>query len=298
MSNMNINQEIKKGWQNKWSNYEDNILIDNYSKLPIEELLELLPNRNKKSIQQHAFKLNLKYLYYNENYFEKIDNSEKAYWLGFIYADGCVTTQDRFGITLSKIDDLHLLKFSKCIDSNIKIRYGVNRKIDTEMVKTKKETEYCSITFKNKKLHDDLENKGVIRNKTYSLRFPSEEILPNELIKDFIRGYFDGDGCYVYSVKNRVRKDRNNKIYPRLTKEISATGYCEGFFLDLIKIIKERCGVDFKLYYNPKGNMPTIRIFDKDNIYKFLNYIYYENCICLDRKYEKVKELLKYCLSQ
>lgn len=28
---------------------------------------------------------------YNKDYFEKINTSEKAYWLGFLYADGCIT---------------------------------------------------------------------------------------------------------------------------------------------------------------------------------------------------------------
>lgn len=269
----------------------------NYSRLPIEDLLKLLPNRSKKGIQAHAFKLGLKYLYYNKDYFEIIDNEEKAYWLGFIYADGCVSTQDRFGITLARADYNHLEKFANCIESNIKIRLGITRKKDTSLVKTKGDVEYCSITIKNSKMASDLRNKGVIRNKTYSLSFPSRDILPSEFIKDFIRGYMDGDGCYVFSIKKRIRKDRGNKEYNRLVKEISATGYCEDFLVQLAELIKKECGAIFKLYYNPKGKMPTIRMFDKENMKKFLEYIYYDGCICLDRKHEKAKEILYYCLA-
>lgn len=295
MSKMNLYP--KKGWQTKWNKEEERLLKDNYSKLPIEDILAMFPNRTKKGIQQHAFKLGLKYLYYNKDYFEQIDSNEKAYWLGFIYADGCITTQDRFSIGLAKKDSSHLAKLTHCLESNIRIRYGTTKKKDTKYVKTKSDIEYCSITIKNSKIVKDLEDKGVVKNKTYLLCFPNENKLPNEFVKDFIRGYMDGDGCYVFSMKKRIRKDRGNKEYNRLVKEISATGYCERFLLQLIDVIKEECGAKFKIYYNPKANMPTMRVFDKENMKKFLEYVYYEDCICLDRKYEKVKEILCYCLA-
>ena len=50
---------------------------------------------------------------YNENFFEKIDSPRKAYWLGFLYADGCILDQRKskiLEITLSKNDKNHLQK--------------------------------------------------------------------------------------------------------------------------------------------------------------------------------------------
>ena len=53
-----------------------------------------------------------------------IDTEEKAYWLGFIYADGYIInsikgkTSDAFGITLQEKDKGHLEKFKKSINSN------------------------------------------------------------------------------------------------------------------------------------------------------------------------------------
>ena len=35
--------------------------------------------------------------FFNFDFFEKIDNELKAYWLGFIYADGCILSQDPRG---------------------------------------------------------------------------------------------------------------------------------------------------------------------------------------------------------
>ena len=73
----------------------------------------------------------------NEDFFEKIDTPEKAYILGFIYADGYIVNgikgknKDSLGITLSNEDKEHIDKFKKSIDSNHPIRiyktkYGTN----------------------------------------------------------------------------------------------------------------------------------------------------------------------------
>ena len=35
--------------------------------------------------------------FFDFNFFEKIDNEYKAYWLGFMYADGCILKQDNRG---------------------------------------------------------------------------------------------------------------------------------------------------------------------------------------------------------
>ena len=57
---------------------------------------------------------------FNENYFENIDSIEKAYWLGFIAADGYITRrksgQAVLGLTLHEIEPLE--KLSLCMESN------------------------------------------------------------------------------------------------------------------------------------------------------------------------------------
>ena len=51
---------------------------------------------------------------FNENVFDVIDSEEKAYWLGFIFADGYISSRDYgFEISLSIIDVEHLIKFNK-----------------------------------------------------------------------------------------------------------------------------------------------------------------------------------------
>ena len=60
----------------------------------------------------------------NSNYFETIDTEHKAYWLGFIYADGYLSISGktkRMGVSLCLKDKVHLQNFSKCIESNYPI---------------------------------------------------------------------------------------------------------------------------------------------------------------------------------
>ena len=104
-----------------------------------------LPTNNKKNFIKKPGRKN-EYVF-NEDFFETIDSEEKAYWLGFIYADGYITGDDRCGIALKNIDNIHLEKFKKSIDSNHKIsvyksQYNENCNI----------TEYCRIILISKKM--------------------------------------------------------------------------------------------------------------------------------------------------
>ena len=67
--------------------------------------------------------------HHNENFFEVIDTEEKAYWLGFMYADGWIMDnskrygQDHFGISISNKDEEHLRKFLKSLNATNPINY-------------------------------------------------------------------------------------------------------------------------------------------------------------------------------
>lgn len=133
---------------------------------------------------------------YNENYFEKIDTQEKAYFLGFIFADGCVIFDPiryRYKLTVKiHSKDKHIL--NSLISS-----------IDGEMMVWENETKFSQVTLSGKKIVSDLIKLGATPNKTFDLQYP---IIDENLEKHFLRGYFDGDGCI------RVRTDRrgNTKL--------------------------------------------------------------------------------------
>lgn len=105
----------------------------------------------------------------DQNFFEVIDTEEKAYWLGFIYADGCVSktsNQDKFEIKLKRTDLDHIEKLKKSLQSEHKICFGVT---DNEFGRC----EYCSLNINNQKLVDDLVSKGVFYHKSNILEPPN-----------------------------------------------------------------------------------------------------------------------------
>ena len=122
--------------------------------------------------------------FFNFDYFETIDTSDKAYWLGFIYADGWVIKDKELGIALKADDVEHLCKFLNNIN---------NKDIKPKMYSVG-EHKACRITISSRKMLQDLERLGVYQNKSLTISFPMQEQLPDKFLFDFIRGYVDGDG--------------------------------------------------------------------------------------------------------
>lgn len=276
--------ENNKGWQFKWEFWEDNIIKEYYPKNGVNKVLELLPHRNINGIQSRAFKLGVKYLNYNRNYFNVIDSETKSYWLGFIYTDGYVTTNNRWGLELSIVDLEHMEKLLNDMDCNIniKIRERVNSKT-------------CSFQIHNSIMYKDLVNNGVLQNKTNLLTFPSEDIVDPKYYSHFIRGLFDGDGCIYFNYIPKLRKDRNNKIYNTLIKHISFVCKSNEFIIDLKDIIYNECNVKFRLTTDKRSDLPTLVTSKTEDILNFLDYIYndLDSSRYLERKYNKAQEL--YC---
>lgn len=118
-----------------------------------------------------------------ENLFEKIDNEEKAYWLGFLYADGCLCDKTRIQLMLKGSDINHLKKFQDFL-----------RCKKEPVLKTYNGYIRCQLVFRCKKMFQDLINLGCYPQKSKTLSFPSKEQVSDYFLKDFLRGYCDGDG--------------------------------------------------------------------------------------------------------
>ncbi|MGZ9868126.1 LAGLIDADG family homing endonuclease [Priestia endophytica] len=271
---------------------EDEIIKTHYPKNGYEKVLELLPHRDKSSIQQRAHKLGVSFLSYNENYFEEIDTPEKAYWLGFMYTDGYVTTNNRWGVTLGIKDIDHLKKFTDAFNCNINLK---TRKRLSKFEETLgKEYEECSFVINNSKMHSDLISKGVISNKTKTMTFPSSDIIPNKFTNHFIRGLFDGDGSYCVMTNKQTYKDR---IYNVTSCEISFVCGSKQFIDQLGEVISINTGIKIRINKSSKKELYTLRISNKKDLLKFIEYIYDEKEDKLERKYLKAQEIINHCLS-
>lgn len=124
----------------------------------------------------------------NEDYFKTIDSSDKAYWLGFIYADGSISTglSHVLEITLKSSDINHLENFKEFIESNAPISERTIRLKEYEKEYQAVRLNVCSKTFIK-----HLQSHGIHPNKSLTKQLPD---IPSIYHDSFFLGYFDGNG--------------------------------------------------------------------------------------------------------
>lgn len=137
--------------------------------------------RLKKRGIKRRTKFRKRILNLNEFYFKDVKTEEQAYWLGYIYADGCVLIDSvgRKYLTfhLHSKDFILMERLCSCLGYSGKYKLGSDG--------------YISLRICSQQLCDDLIGYGVVPRKTYEdLHMPN---IPFK--KDFIRGFLDGDGC-------------------------------------------------------------------------------------------------------
>ena len=123
----------------------------------------------------------------NFSYFESVDTEHKAYWLGVLYADGCVSKKNN-SLRFSSIDKEWIEVYKRDLEYNGPLHIEHHSKFNKNIYK---------VSIYSDKLVNTLIRYGCIERKSLILKFPT---LSKLLIPHFIRGYFDGDGC-VYTGK-------------------------------------------------------------------------------------------------
>ena len=248
--------------------------LNGLSTVKISKIINMSPSsiRNiliKNGVTLRSNKINSKKYDIDENYFENINSPQKAYWLGFIYADGYVT-KNKVGITLNKDDIDHLYKFKESLNSSYPVHvYKSNSNWS--------KGEYCRILITNDKIVNDLIRLGVLRNKSNVLEPP--KYVPDKLINDFIRGYFDGDGCLS---KN------GNSFYFSLIGTPNFINWIIDYFKNILKI---ECKNISKRHDN--DIVVSCKYFG-ESCFLIINLLYKNADIYLKRKYERYVKAVKY----
>lgn len=218
--------------------------------------------------------------FHDINFFEQIDTEEKAYWLGFMFADGYIVNnennygEDDFGLTLAE-DSLDCLeKFKSSLKATNPIR--------SDTSKAKGQTQY-KLVIRSQKTVNDLISHGCVKQKSLILEPPKG--VPQELIKHFIRGFFDGDGSLT-----RCQSKDGSSI--NFTINITSTFLMISWIYEILgkgNIFPEKRREN-TWYYSLGGNLQVLN---------FCHYIYDDATIWMDRKYARYQELLhKYSESQ
>lgn len=205
---------------------------------------------------------------FDETIFDNIDTEEKAYWLGFIFADGYISTINNgrknkytFELSLQLSDINHLIKFNKFTKHN-------KNNVKTDSFR-------CRWSITNKHLWETLNSYGCTPQKSLTLKFPKLEIFKDtSLIRHFIRGYFDGDGCISRQIRSKT-----------ITLNVSVIGTPE--FLDGLEINSKFPKNSIHRIKDHRHSSQTIDLsFKKSEAVQFLNFLYKDSTIYLDRKYK------------
>ncbi len=215
----------------------------------------------------------------NWEYFENIDSPDKAYWLGFIAADGnvCIAKYTKngkchfnFRVQLAQAEKNHLEKFKFSINSNHLVRLA--RK------KTQFHKNLYFLLITSDKMFNDLVKCNIVPRKSLILEYPNN--LKDNLQRHFIRGYFDGDGCVSVCKRGYI------------SVEIVSGSFL--FLEKMCNILNRQLNLNVKLKQERKS-LFRIRITSIKKVTKFFHY-FYDNVssdVYMDRKYDKFIEYFK-----
>jgi len=218
------------------------------------------------------------------SYFDKIDTEEKAYWLGFIAADGHNNNKDGvIRIVLAVKDVQHLFKFAKSLKMKktcVKIEEPRNNpyKILDRLIVG---GSTCTISIHSKWMSNSLLNLGITQNKSLSLALPTTKIVPLCLMRHYIRGYFDGDGCITSSYSNYA--ERYRVIF------VGSVVFCQ----DLAKLVRSILNINIGLWNKPSLKIKYLGISGNRQVLAFMDWMYKDSTISLDRKYLKYQDFIK-----
>lgn len=267
-----------------WTDEEIDFLKKNYMEMSNFEISEIL-QRTECAIHLKGSRLGMKKYPYtcDYHYFDCIDTEEKAYWLGFLTADGWISKNDEsnagvVGCELQYGDLKHLKKFNKSINGN----YQITDRWRPCMISKKdpsKKHHSCVIRIYSITMYNALAKLGFTNNKTFDAHIPE---IPKNLIRHYLRGYFDGNGCFTLTNKSFQLSflTASHLLYQDLKDVLTKNG----FHLSDKEYITEFNTKMYQLNMN--------RISEK---IQFLNYIYNDAKVYLDRKYKKYqKSLQKY----
>lgn len=196
---------------------------------------------------------------FNDTFFDIIDTEEKAYWLGFIVADGHID-KNGYAVTieLSKVDEDHLKKLAGIFQKDLKYR---SRKLKG------RDTVYhqCCLYIGGSGVNKSLRKLGLTNKKSEQLNGEVLKSIPSILFHHFIRGFFDGDGTIV---KGRMFLYGNMEFLSCLKSELES-----------------RIGIRFDITKN--RSIFALYVCSAYSVFKFREYIYKNSTIFLQRKFDK-----------
>ena len=205
-------------------------------------------------------------------FFHEINTEAKAYWLGFLAADGSIYNA-RISLSLAMQDSKHVYRFSDAIHSNHPIIENI---INSRGYKNAQPL--VRLVIFSPQMAADLAQYSLVPNKTFLLRWPN---IPEEYLHHFVRGYFDGDGSFSISY--------HGNHYANYTFGITSNTY---FLEELQRYLMRFCNLPLsKLYQYPRldAENPTRSLLYTGRLQcsRIYDLLYADATVYLLRKFEK-----------
>lgn len=217
----------------------------------------------KKNIKRRPRELCLRKYNLDVNFFNKIDSEEKAYWLGFVTADGGIVNS-RMTVKLSSRDRNHLVKLANSLKTNQPI-------YDIEGERKGKVHKSSYLCINSKTIVDDLKRYGITPNKSLKEKYYN---CGRELQRHYMRGLFDGDGSigklkYGFKITMCGSESLIFDFHNHLSSELN--------------VVSQKIRCQKGLNYLTFGKKQCVRL--------ILDYFYRGSTINLERKFMQQQEV-------
>ena len=218
------------------------------------------------------------------NFFSNIETELQAYLLGFIASDGSINLKRHTLCIHINEKDKEIFELFKVISPNAYTQEcKPTESISKVQGRTVKNKGSIRLSISSKILIEDLYKLGIEENKTYKeMKIPRQ--IPESLIKHFIRGYFDGDGCITYSI--RKPNPKNREINYRVSCRFEICAKLSNILIDFQKYFG-KLNIKTNIQYLKRNDMYNINTCSRNNIIKIFKVLYNNSNFYLNRKFDK-----------
>lgn len=253
-----------------------NPLSEISEKLKIDtETIRSICSENDLKLSPWKYKRSKKNENFVDDYFKNIDTEEKAYFLGLIYSDGNVREHNG-----GHFLNLELLREDRYILEKLANELKCGNKIqDRDRITPFGESRTSSFTScSSEKMFDNLQTFNIVPDKSHEASsFKNvEKLIPENLIRHFLRGLIDGDG----TISKRFSTTQNSIAIYQNTIE-----FCNDFD-KLLRISMNDDSLFENIIVNKKNGVYNLRYRRIKDVIKICNHLYNDASVYLERKYK------------
>lgn len=213
------------------------------------------------------------------DFFKDIRTELQAYLLGFYAADGSSDEKRKtVRVCLQEQDSEIVYLFKDIISPDARL-YTISPRIVTGRNRAKVQGhEAFGVDITSSILVQDLVQLGYGYDKSHkSLHLPN---IPENLIRHFIRGYFDGDGCITGWLA--IEKGKAD----RFRYKFDICGKTESLLDEIINFLSTH-DIKVNKNYLKRDDMYRISSSSKKELEKIFNFLYKDSNFYLTRKFSK-----------